>query len=134
MSENRKSVLPYVKDILDSINKIENFTIAMTYEEFLKDVKSQDAVIRNLEVIGEAVKNVSDGIKKKFKDIPWKSIASMRDKLIHEYWGVSFSIVWETIKSDFPLFKVKIENLYEELIEVEGDFKTSGSSPKQSPS
>lgn len=120
MSENRKSVLPYVKDILDSIERIENFTTAMTYDQFLEDVKTQDAVLRNLEVTGEAVKNIPDGIKKKFNDIPWKSIAGMRDKLIHEYWGVSFSIVWETIESDFPLLKEKIKCLYEKLIE-EGD-------------
>ncbi len=120
MSENPKSVLPYVKDILDSIEKIENFTAAMTYDQFLEDAKTQDAVIRNLEVIGEAVKNVPEGIKDKYNDIPWKLIAGMRDKLIHEYWGVSFTIVWETIGSDFPLFKEKIKHLYEDLIEGEG--------------
>ena len=125
MSKNRKSVLPYVKDILDSIEKIENFTTAMSYDQFLKDAKTQDAVIRNLEVIGEAVKNVPEGIKDKFNDIPWKLIAGMRDKLIHEYWGVSFTIVWETIESDFPLFKEKINHLYEDLIKEEGRLITS---------
>ena len=70
MSENRKSVLPYLKDVLDSVKKIENFTMSMTYDEFVKDVKTQDAVIRNLEVIGEAVKNVSDDVKEKYNDIP----------------------------------------------------------------
>lgn len=100
--------------------------MTMTYDEFVKDVKTQDAVIRNLEVIGEAVKNVSDDIKEKYNDIPWKSIAGMRDKLIHEYWGVSFSIVWETIKSDFPLFTEKIKHLYEEHIEGKGDKNTTG--------
>lgn len=117
MSENRKSVLPYIQDILDSIEKIESFTRGMVYEEFVKDVKTQDAVIRNLEVIGEAVKNVSDDIKEKNNDIPWKSITGMRDKLIHEYWGVSLSIVWETIKSDFPLFIEKIKHFHLELKE-----------------
>jgi uncharacterized protein with HEPN domain len=117
MSENRKSVLPYIKDILDSIEKIEIFTMGLDYDEFVKDVKTQDAVIRNLEVIGEAVKSVSDDIKEKFDDIPWKSIASMRDKLIHEYWGVSLSMVWETIKSDFPLFTKQIKHFYLELKE-----------------
>jgi uncharacterized protein with HEPN domain len=134
MSENRKSVLPYIKDILDSIEKIENFTMGMDYDEFVKDVKTQDAVIRNLEVIGEAVKSVSDDIKEKYDDIPWKSIASMRDKLIHEYWGVSLSIVWETIKSDFPFFTKKIKHFYLKLKEKEADKNTTGSTPKLSPS
>lgn len=93
MSENRKSSLPFVKDILDSVEKIEEFTIAMKYDQFLKDAKTQDAVIRNLEVIGEAAKNIPEVIKAKFGAVPWKSITGMRDKLIHEYWGVSFSIV-----------------------------------------
>ncbi len=119
MSENRKSVLPYVKDILDSIVKIEQFTAAMKYEQFLEDMKTQDAVIRNLEVIGEAVKNIPDVIKERFNDVPWKSITGMRDKLIHEYWGVSFPIVWETIKNDLPFFKEKIRQLYEILFAEE---------------
>jgi uncharacterized protein with HEPN domain len=102
----------------------------MVYDEFVKDVKTQDAVIRNLEVIGEAVKNVSDDIKEKNDDIPWKSITGMRDKLIREYWGVSLSIVWETIKSDFPVFTEKTKHLYEELIEGEGIKNTTSSSPQ----
>jgi uncharacterized protein with HEPN domain len=115
MFENRKSILPFVKDILDSIEKIGKFTTAMEYDQFLEDTKTQDAVIRNLEVIGEATKNIPEVIRDKFGDVPWKSITGMRDKLIHEYWGVSFSIVWETIENDLPFFKEKIKQLYEIL-------------------
>lgn len=72
MSENRKSSLPYVKDILDSIEKIDKFTAAMKYDQFLEDAKTQDAVIRNLEVIGEAVKNIPDVVKEKFSAVPFQ--------------------------------------------------------------
>jgi hypothetical protein len=77
--------------------------------------KTKDAVVRNLEVIGEAVKNVPDEFKEKYPEIKWKAIAGMRDKLIHEYFGVSFSLVWGTIKNDLPDLEPKIKRILEEV-------------------
>ncbi|WP_456420003.1 HepT-like ribonuclease domain-containing protein [Methanocaldococcus infernus] len=80
-------------DILEAINRIKIYTKGMDYEKFLSDIKTQDAVIRNIEIIGEAVKLLSPQIKEKYNNIPWKNIAGMRDKLIHSYFGVNLDIV-----------------------------------------
>jgi len=102
-------------NILEAIAKIESYTGEMSYDEFIKDGKTRDAVIRNLEIVGEAVKNIPDDIKENYPDIPWKAIAGMRDKLIHSYFGVSISIVWETIKNDLPSLKRQIECMLKEF-------------------
>ncbi|CAD7772133.1 MAG: hypothetical protein KBONHNOK_00494 [Candidatus Methanoperedenaceae archaeon GB50] len=78
----------YIQDVLSSLQEIEDFTKDMDFETFLKDKKTVNAVIRSLEVMGEAVKRVPDEIRNKYPEIPWKYIAGMRDKLIHEYHGV----------------------------------------------
>ncbi len=80
----------------------------MEYEGFRQDLKTQDAVIRNLEIIGEAVKLVSDQTKKNHTDVPWKEIAGTRDKLIHDYFGVNIDVVWNIVKDDLPLFIIKL--------------------------
>jgi len=77
----------------------------------MMDDKTKDAVVRNLEIIGEAAKNIPESIKEKFPVVPWQSVIDMRNKLIHEYFGVSFPIVWETVKSDLPLLKEKLKEL-----------------------
>jgi uncharacterized protein with HEPN domain len=115
MPETHKSPLPFIKDIVDSIEKIEKYCQNITYEQFLEDDKTKDAVVRNLEIIGEAAKNIPDHIKKISFETAWKSMAGMRDKLIHEYFGVSYSTVWETVKGDLPLLKQSIRELYDTI-------------------
>lgn len=74
----------------------------MSYQKFLKDTKTQDAVVRNLEIIGEAVKNISESLKAEYPNIPWKDMARVRDKVIHFYFGVNYDIVWSIAKEDLP--------------------------------
>ncbi len=103
----------YLQHISDSIDKILTYT-ADGEEEFSSDTMVQDAVIRNLEIIGEAVKNLSDDLKDQYEDIPWRSIAGMRDKLIHNYFGVKLEIVWDTVVKVLPDFHTQIENILSE--------------------
>jgi uncharacterized protein with HEPN domain len=88
----------YVKDILEAIRRIDDYLGALTFEEFSKDDRTMDAVIRNFAVIGEAAKHVPFGVKKKYSEVSWKRMAEMRDKVIHEYFGVDLRLLWDTSK------------------------------------
>ena len=88
----------FLRDILDSIERIEEYTRDLSYNKFLKDRKTIDAVLRNLMVIGEAVKNISEEIKMRYPEVDWRKIAGIRDRLIHGYFGIDLQIVWETIQ------------------------------------
>jgi uncharacterized protein with HEPN domain len=88
-----KSDRPYLLHILDAIGRIEAYT-GEGHDRFLLDVRTQDAILRNLEVIGEAVKSLSDALKAQYPDIAWRRIAGMRDRLIHQYFKVSLELVW----------------------------------------
>ncbi len=113
----KRTYKDYILDILSSIQEVEEFTKGMTFEEFINDKKTTNAVIRSLEVMGEATKKIPPEIRKKYPEIPWKYIAGMRDKLIHEYHGVDLEIVWEVVKKEIPPLKPKFEEILMELEE-----------------
>ena len=110
----------FIKDIKEAIERINNYTSQMSYDTFQLDSKTQDAVVRNIEIIGEATKNLSNDFKKKRKDIDWKNIAGMRDKIIHFYFGVKWDIVWSVIRDKIPKFKSQIENILKEMDKQNG--------------
>lgn len=110
MKTKRKPDL-YVGDIIDAIKKIEKYTKDFNFNNFSQDEKTTDAVIRNFEIIGEASKNISQETKKKYAQIPWTSMTGIRDKLVHEYFGVNFEVLWKTIKEDLPDLKEKISKI-----------------------
>ncbi len=110
-----RDVRLYLTDIVEAIRKIQGYTKGMDYKKFSADDKTFDAVLRNMEVIGEAVKNIPDAIKGKYPNIEWKYAAGMRDRLIHEYFGVSVRIVWETVTNDLPAFKASIEKILKDV-------------------
>jgi len=110
-----REYLDYLQDILDSVNDIESFVRGMDSREFGEDRKTINAVIRSLEVIGEAAKKIPDNVKEKSSNIPWKNIAGMRDKLIHEYFGVDEEIVWKVVSEEIPALKPLIQKLFDEL-------------------
>ncbi len=103
----------FLKDILKSTEKIEKYTHKLTRKEFFQKDETQDAVIKRLEIIGEAVKNIPGKIRNKYSIIPWKKVAGMRDILIHEYFGINLERVWTTIKKDLPKLKKQIEKILE---------------------
>lgn len=95
----------YLEDIQSSVQKIEKFTKGLTLQKFQKDALVMDAVIRNLEVIGEASKNIPDRIKKKYPDIEWEKITALRNILAHEYFGVDHEILWDIVSIKLPELK-----------------------------
>ena len=101
----------YLKHVRDSIFNIEQFTQDITYQEFSKNKLIQDATIRELEIIGEAVKRISEHLKTEHSDIPWKDIAGTRDKLIHDYFDVDLEAVWKMIKEDLKVLKHQIVDI-----------------------
>ena len=100
----------YLLHVRDAILRVLEYT-RDGEQAFLADTKTQDAVIRNIEIIGEATKNLSDVLKAAHADTPWKQIAGMRDTLIHRYLGVKISLVWEVVVRDLPVLQAKVDAL-----------------------
>jgi len=109
----KKDNLVYLKHISDAILRIEDYTEGLKYEDFMKNNLVQAGVMREITVIGGAAKRLTRDIREKYSDIPWKKIAGMRDKLIHDYFGVDLDAVWDTVKKDIPLLKRQIEGVIE---------------------
>lgn len=112
-----KEPLIFIEHILESIKNIEDFIKDSSKNYFLKDKEKQSAIIRQIEIIGEAVKNIPDSFRKKHTNIPWIKIAGMRDKLLHHYFGVDLKTVWKVIKEDLPDLKKKTLKIKDELKE-----------------
>lgn len=98
----------YIYHIRDSIDKIISYTQKYDFNSFSSDSIIQDAVIRQFEIIGEASSKLSEDFKTQYQSIPWKEIIGMRNKLIHDYFGVNIKFVWETVKQDLPGLKTEI--------------------------
>lgn len=105
----------YKDYIIDAIEKIEKFTQNMEFKDFECDDKTILAVVKSLEIIGEAAKKIPPRIKKLYLNVPWKKIAGMRDKLVHEYFGVNKKVVWRTAREDLPELGLKIKEIFQEL-------------------
>jgi len=103
----------FVEDILESIELIERYVEDMELDYFKKDRKTIDAVVRNFEIIGEASKYIPDDVKNKYLDVDWKGMAGLRNRIAHEYFGISLTIVWHIIKQELPRLKEQMKQILE---------------------
>lgn len=101
----------FLKDIQEAVRRIQAYTEDTDYDAFCADIKTQDAVMRNLEIIGEAAKQLSEAVRQQAPHIPWRNIARMRDKLIHHYFGVNLDIVWHVVQDDLIPLTTAIDSI-----------------------
>ncbi len=100
----------YLEDILEAIGRIRTYTAGMSADSFAADNKTLDAVLRNLEVIGEAVKRIPDAIRAQHEEVEWKKIAGLRDILIHQYFGIDAEIIWDVVHNKLPVLERQIRD------------------------
>ncbi|MBU1204080.1 MAG: DUF86 domain-containing protein [Nanoarchaeota archaeon] len=105
----------FIKDILEQIMLIQRFTKNVPKEMFERDLNLRDATIRRLEIIGEAVKNISKETKHKYPKIKWKNVSGTRDILIHAYFGVDMDLIWKAVKVDIPILKKQMQKILKDL-------------------
>ena len=114
MSDER-TILDYLEDISNAILDIRSFVHGMSADAFMADKKTVNAVVRSLEVIGEATGKIPTDIRMRYPDVPWDEIIGMRNRLIHEYFGVDLDIVWQTIQDDLAALETAITTMLNEL-------------------
>lgn len=108
---SKRGTVPALKDIIEAVERIQRYLGAIEQAEFLKNTEKQDAVIRNLEIIGEAVRSVPADLRRKYKQIDWNRIAGMRDKLVHHYFGVNWEILWDVVKAKLPALQIQVQEI-----------------------
>ena len=109
--KEKKDPKIFFEHILESIREIDNNLAGMSEKVFYRSTMVQDATVRRLEIIGEAVRNISEFFRRKYTKVPWKKIAGLRDILIHEYFGVDMRLVWKITKKDIPKLKKQIVDI-----------------------
>ena len=100
-----------LQDILDAIDRISSYVEGITYEDFLADRKTQDAVTRNVEIIGEAARSLSEQFKQEHSSIPWQDIVGMRNVIVHHYFGILPDVVWDVIENELPSLRSQLAKL-----------------------
>lgn len=111
----KRSATDYIRDILDAVQKARRFVEGVTCDTFAADDQKTYAVIRALEIIGEASRNVPVDLQERFADVPWSYISGMRNKLAHDYFGVDLEVIWRTVQEDLPELQASIERMLADI-------------------
>jgi uncharacterized protein with HEPN domain len=104
----------FLSDIREALHRSMAYVAEMAYESFVMDTKTQDAVIRNLEILGEATKNLSEELRAKYPSVPWRSMAGARDRLVHHYFGTNLDIIWQIVTRELPQIASQLETIDDE--------------------
>ena len=113
MDKSKRSYFVYLEDILLAMSRIAEYIDGYDFIHFKRDYKTVDAVIRNFEIIGEAARNLPEELKSKYKEIPWKEMYYLRNKISHEYHGIDYTIIWDIATNYLPENKKQVENIFE---------------------
>jgi uncharacterized protein with HEPN domain len=107
----QRDLLDFLLDIIEAIDEIESFVVGINFKEFASNREKILAVVKLLEIIGEATKKIPEDLRDQYPDIPWRAVAGMRDVLVHQYWQVDVEVIWETVVQSLPLLKVVISEM-----------------------